>query len=294
MKRYFSCTECVTMCMQTQRFAISHLIKNEKTLSIHLHDCHEIYYSISGGKQFFINGLYFDIAPGDVFLIRQNANHHITQLDQETHERINVSVHPSFLHMLSTASTNLTECFDSGNMRLRLTLNAVQQQRFLYLCDQIALCEGFGSDVLENSIFAELMVLINTIWMQQNKQDIPEEEREVDASTNSHSAAVAHNVIDYLNANITDNLSLDNLAAAMFISKSYLCRIFKAHTGTTIQEYFSARRISLAKCLLDDGKKPGDVCAELGFSNYSSFYKLFLTYTGVSPQNYMRLNHHVY
>lgn len=63
MNLFFSCNEGLENCMKTKRFSISHLFTEEKTHKIHLHDCYEIYYSISGGKQFFIDNQYIMYLP---------------------------------------------------------------------------------------------------------------------------------------------------------------------------------------------------------------------------------------
>lgn len=61
------------------------------------------------------------------------------------------------------------------------------------------------------------------------------------------------NVIKYINENITDDLTLEKISDALFISKYYLCRNFKKTTGMTVLDYVKERRISMAKkgdCLL--------------------------------------------
>ena len=47
-----SCSSAMESCVGTRTFAIARLYSEEKTMSIHIHDCYEVYFSISGGKQF--------------------------------------------------------------------------------------------------------------------------------------------------------------------------------------------------------------------------------------------------
>lgn len=88
MNELLSCRQAMENCMATQTFAIAHLYKEEKTMDMHIHDCHEIYYSISGGKQFLIDNKIYTIEPGDIFIINQYESHKITQVDKMVHERI--------------------------------------------------------------------------------------------------------------------------------------------------------------------------------------------------------------
>lgn len=68
MKEYSSCKSAIQSCIENKSFAVAHLYNDEKPMDMHIHDCYEIYYSISGGKQFLIDNRFYDIQPGDIFL----------------------------------------------------------------------------------------------------------------------------------------------------------------------------------------------------------------------------------
>ena len=71
MQIFSSCKDAIDNCIKTRSFSIAHLYNDNKPLDMHLHDCYEIYYSISGGKQFLIDNAFYDICPGDIFFINQ-------------------------------------------------------------------------------------------------------------------------------------------------------------------------------------------------------------------------------
>ena len=56
-----------------------------------------------------------------------------------------------------------------------------------------------------------------------------------------------------------------------YLSSSYLCRIFKDSTGTTINQYITAKRISRAKVLLAEGHPVAEDSSLCGFGDYSNF-----------------------
>jgi AraC-like DNA-binding protein len=93
-------------------------------------------------------------------------------------------------------------------------------------------------------------------------------------------------ILSYLNNNIQYPISIGDLAKHFYISESYICRIFKSATGTTINKYMTARRISIAKSLLAEGIGVSDVCERCGFSDYSNFLKAFTKSVGISPKKY--------
>lgn len=55
MEELTSCKTAIENCKLTRTFSIAHLYKEEKAMDMHIHDCYELYYSISGGKQFLTN-----------------------------------------------------------------------------------------------------------------------------------------------------------------------------------------------------------------------------------------------
>ena len=285
MNLFFSCNEGLENCMKTKRFSISHLFTEEKTHKIHIHDCYEIYYSISGGKQFFIDNQYYNVSPGDLFVINQYESHYITALNKNAHERINIAVHPEFLSSISTEQTQLDSCFTfrPQNVSHRIPLDCINQQRLIYYIHKITCTSGYGSDIIENAAFSELLAMINYQFMYKHQEQlsIP--------SPRSHNQ-IAINILEYVNKNITKDVSVRALAKVFYISESYVCRIFKNYTGTTINKYVTARRISIAKALLAEGKNVSEVYGSVGFNDYSSFLKAFVKLVGVSPKKYSKFN----
>ena len=93
-------------------------------------------------------------------------------------------------------------------------------------------------------------------------------------------------ILSYINNNIKEPISIGDLAKQFYISESYICRIFKATTGTTINKYLTARRISIAKSLLAEGRGVSETYEECGFSDYSNFLKAFTKSVGISPKKY--------
>ena len=97
-------------------------------------------------------------------------------------------------------------------------------------------------------------------------------------------------ILAYINANISQPITLEQLAAHFYLSESYICRIFKAATSTTINKYITARRISIAKSLLNEGLSVAEAFEQSGFNDYSNFFKSFTKAVGVSPKKYAHLS----
>lgn len=290
MKEFNSCQEAINSCINNKHFAIAHLYFEEKTMNIHIHDCYEIYYSISGGQQFLIDNKSYKMQPGDLFFINQYESHYLTQVDKEEHERIVISIHPEFIREISTHVTELDYCFNyrEPGFSHRISLDKDQQQRLMYFIHKITSLSGYAQDVMERSIFTELIVMLNKIFYAQRNNNLAEDSEE--NTVNYQYDQQVNDILEYLNQNISDPITIEHLANQFFLSKSYICRIFKLATGTTINKYLTARRISIAKSLLSEGMNVNEVCEQCGFRDYSNFLKSFTKAVGVSPKKYALYN----
>lgn len=250
-------------------------------MKMHIHDCYEIYYSISGGKQFLIANKHYSINPGDLFVINQYESHYLTQIDQEIHERIIISIHPDFIKETSSILTDLSYCFTHRpqNFCHKLSLSKEQQQLFLYYINKIVSSNGYGHDLLEKSTFTELMTFLNSCY-----HETPPAPSENTLGLNYNKQM--DDILNYINLHITQPLTIDHLSTQFFLSKSYICRIFKLTTGMTINKYITARRISIAKSLLADGLSVNTVCEQCGYNDYSNFVKAFTKAVGLPPKKY--------
>lgn len=283
MEELASCKTSIERCKLTRTFSIAHLYKEEKAMDMHIHDCYELYYSISGGKQFLIDNRFYSIAPGDLFIINQYESHKLTQIDNLVHERIVLSIHPDFVKRLSTEETDLDYCFThrDGHFQHKVSLNKSQQKRFLYYINKITSAKGYAHDILERSAFMELLAMINSL-SSANEAALSE-------SGHKYSHQVEEMLV-YINQNIGQPITVEQLAENFFLSESYICRIFKQATGTTINKYITARRISIAKAHLNEGDSVNEAFEKSGFGDYSNFFKAFTKAVGVSPKKYANLS----
>ena len=81
------------------------------------------------------------------------------------------------------------------------------------------------------------------------------------------------------------DLSLDDVAKAVFLSSGYLSIIFKDETGYTVLEYITYVRMQKAKGLLlqTPALKVKDIAEQLGYNNVQSFLRYFKKYYGETP-----------
>lgn len=98
-------------------------------------------------------------------------------------------------------------------------------------------------------------------------------------------------IINYINLNLSSELSLKSLAAMCYISPSYLSNLFKRETGTTLIDYINTQRVQRAAHLLATTKlSVASVAERVGILDVNYFAKLFKKALGQTPTQYRR-NH---
>jgi AraC family transcriptional regulator len=96
-------------------------------------------------------------------------------------------------------------------------------------------------------------------------------------------------VLDYIDANLEGDLTLDHLASIACLSLFHFARAFKASMGQSPHQYVSAKRLERAKALLIRGDQPlVDIALALKFSCQANFTRAFRQVTGQTPGQYRR------
>lgn len=90
-------------------------------------------------------------------------------------------------------------------------------------------------------------------------------------------------VLRYIDENLTTIRSMDEICRALYISPSHLCKAFGEVLNTSPMKYLRRRRLHHAHELLRSGERPTTLYQECGFRDYSSFYRAYRDYFGVSP-----------
>ena len=107
-------------------------------------------------------------------------------------------------------------------------------------------------------------------------------------SLKEYSPAV-QKVMNYVNLNVSEPLTLKNLAAMCFISPSYLSALFKQETGTTLIDYINTQRVNrAAQLLVQNNHTIAAVAEEVGILDVNYFTKIFKKTLGVTPTRYRR------
>jgi AraC family transcriptional regulator len=94
-------------------------------------------------------------------------------------------------------------------------------------------------------------------------------------------------ILDYIEANLEGDLTIDQLASIACLSRFHFARAFKAAVGQSPHQYVSGKRLERAKALLVRGDHSlVDIALALNFSGQATFTRAFRQVTGLTPGEY--------
>lgn len=100
-------------------------------------------------------------------------------------------------------------------------------------------------------------------------------------------AQTLHFCIQYIDSHYFEKISLEQLAEMVYLSPTYLSRIFKKEIGINFNDYLIGVRIEKSKQLLHrKNLRMIDIANSVGFEDQSYFTKTFRKVTGVTPLKY--------
>ena len=94
-----------------------------------------------------------------------------------------------------------------------------------------------------------------------------------------------HKALKYIQDNITEPLTINQLAYYSNMSDTNFCNSFKKVMGITPKEYITNLKMTLAKDMLKD-RNVTEVAYDLGYENISHFIALFKKKYGITPKQF--------
>lgn len=247
-----------------------------RTMEFHAHDFLELYYFLDGSVTYYIEDQVYDLCPGDLLIIPAGKMHRpVIANEHAAYERMVLWITPQYLQSIDSPAGDL--------------------QKNLQKVGEHGYCVPFRGD---ETVFVTAL-LKKLLYMQKNDTDpkfcagavelylwtIFRSYGVID-TTHRNETQVIPQVIRYITEHFGEPLTLEDIAAEFFVSKSYLNRHFKAYTNSTVYAYIMALRLTHARRMLREGIPAVEAGRECGFSDYSTFYKAFKTQTGLSPQQF--------
>lgn len=259
--------------------------RDEKHL-VHMNDRHELYMMLQGDVTFSIEGRLYHLEPYDMLLISNQDIHCVMVNGEQAYERICIYFKPEYFQQFCTKKYNLLRLFEREK-RLedgyRIDHENVKRYELDKYFQQMQECYAANlpeSGILLTSLLLKMLLEVNRAY-DESRQTETEEEGNL-----THSEKI-DDIVRYISENLEEKITLDDLTKRFYLSKYYLCHEFKKVTGFTVFDYIRYKRILSAKTKFQNGQPINEVWRELGYEDYSNFYRTFKKITGMSPKEYL-------
>jgi AraC-like DNA-binding protein/mannose-6-phosphate isomerase-like protein (cupin superfamily) len=259
---------------------------SSKLVSDQIHEDYEIFFLLSGRGSITVEQNIYYLKPGDLLIINNSEIHQNFSTEEKAGggECIEIHFAPDLLAPFSR-TFNLYHCFLDRlkGKQNKIVLTKLQKEKIAKLflkIENLFVNPFYADEILKYTALIELIFYINRLFLNfspiEERPNLPEN---------------LSKILEYIDDNIQNELSLESLEKTFYINKSYLGRLFQKNLNVSIHEYIVLQRIAKAKELLMEGYNAQDAGRLSGFNDYSNFSKMFKKVTHISPSEYLKNQH---
>lgn len=246
----------------------------------HFHKSYELYYLMSGERNLYVEDKFLVAKAGTLIIIPPNCPHKALSLSGTTYKRLLINFIQDIIPQYLLTDSGVKKFFSSGLKVFKLegstidAYNTFTKNVLRILKDKK---EGY-----ELGIYSEFLRIFTHI-VQLNAYS---ENAEVFSETKRIQTIVS-DVAKYIEANYSEELSLEKLSKLFYLSPSYLSRSFKKYRGIALLDYINFVRVAEVKNQLDYlDKKADELTKACGFKSVSNMNKMFKKIMKTSPHQY--------
>ncbi len=242
----------------------------------HSHDFHKLVLCLDGRVTYIMEGVTYYLRPWDMLLIPEHQIHQSILYSTERYERIILWISERFFRKY--AEPALSEVF-VWPVRSRSGLFRPEESARAALYEKLSALEtaqkstAAGHALLADSYMIQFLLQLRSLL--PDGPSMPRSDVKSDPRFNE--------ILDYINANLSEDLSIGALAGRFYISQSHLMHAFKRHAGLTVHQYVLQKRLIQAAARIRGGEPVISTAQSCGFSDYTAFLKAFKRQYGCAP-----------
>lgn len=262
-------------CSSTQHgFSFVHNVSLGENVSVsHIDkDLFSVFILLDGEIDYIVEGKRIHLLPKDMLLVGNNEIHQSIFKKGLECEYVLLMVNLDFFIKHN--------CTDLSDIFFNRSDNIIRADRVIEsgIYDIVKRLDGYTKDdspnlVVVSSVIIELLYNLDRQVAKTGKQHYKQEK--------------IKDITEYINNHLTEKISLEDIANHFYLTRQYLCRLFKQSTGFTVNKYISYKRIVLVRELHLGGMPLSLACEKAGFSDYSAFYRAYYKIMNVPPREGM-------
>lgn len=254
-------------------FSHDKVTNRRKTIGIHFHDEHELYYLIDGKTKYVVGDKIFLLEKGNLVFVPARVLHSCDSEDCLYNERLLLSfpessVSPTILPFLQELESDTLLSIPPDKLYWVEELFSRIEKEFLK--------ERKHKQIMLNLYVSELILLLCRLKGEYTPNISP---------TNK----IIYDVVDYIRHHFEQPLLLEQLSLQFNISEGYLSRKFKAVTGVGLSTFITQVRIIHAeKLLTETGYSIAEIAGQCGFNDSNYFAAVFKKIKGTTPYKFSK------
>lgn len=234
----------------TEPFKIFHLRDEHKlNIDFHYHDFHKILIHLHGNVSYCIEGRSYELKEHDIVLVNAGEVHKPILNDDSIYERIILYVSPQLIDDYVSKGYDLACCFkqayanQSHVLRLAATKGSRLADTIKGLDSTLRETTEYANELYQKLLFLEFLIQLNRITLHGGIEYI---------NTFSSNKKIVE-ILDFLNKNLTNRISIDELADKFYMSRYHLMHTFKEETGCA--RFIHHNKASAARPRYDSRRK---------------------------------------
>jgi AraC-like DNA-binding protein len=257
---------------------------------LHYHNCFELCIVTNGSGEFIHDNKSYRLKYGDVFIADPRILHEIRILmhaETAAGKQLNL-----FFYTINIISDNtaVETNYDALSRFLKkhniITSSQSQILSWLYFMENYCSYKTNNVFGLKQAIFSMVLECLISLSIKENKQEIKSE-----AETSSlQSETTLDLAIGYINRNILNKFSVNNIATHSCTSIRNLQYLFRKHLKKTIVDYINEKKVTMASNHLKMNFKVSTAGQLVGIEDPARFSRLFKKYYGMSPKKFQMLH----
>ncbi len=271
----------------TNDFHITRISSPTEALKLHSHNYFQIYYIISGCAVHHLENSEAKLLAGDVFILPPNRPHYIEILNN------NVD-----FYSLSFMSDYYQKNREDNKLILDF-LSYLQTEATERIAPKVSL--SYEDSIFVKTLFDRIMTEFNQ--QKTGKNEIIKEtnsvllslfarvyfEKNIDVLITKENRQLVLHSIEYIKNHFDEDVTLSQIVHHSAISKSCFCEIFRSIVGMSFKEYLNRYRIEKAAEMIKSEMKISVVGNCCGYNDFSTFYRNFKKYKGMSPSEFAKM-----